>query len=143
MSDDLQIGFGDKRLFQGLFLALKSFSNLRYGDGMPLRLVNSFLAIAMDEGQCANEYAQLLDVHRYAMSRYVHELADRDRNGGPGLGLVRIVPDKDGRSNRHSIFLTAKGRAIAAEMLRPLRPAQIIEAALGEERTSPAAASVG
>ena len=38
-------------------------------DGMSLRQVNTFLAIAMNEGQCANQYAQRLDVHRYAMSR--------------------------------------------------------------------------
>ena len=129
MSDDLPIKLADKRLVHGLFLALKSFSNLRDGDGMPLRLVNSFLAIALDEGRCANQYAQRLDVHRYAMSRYVHELADRDRSGNPGLDLVRIVPEKSGRSNRHNIFLTAKGRAIAVEMLRPLRQPPTSEAA--------------
>lgn len=112
-----------------LFLALKSFSNLRDGDGMPPRLVNTFLAIAMNEGQCANQYAQRLDVLRYAMSRYVHELADHDRSGAAGPDLVRIVPEKRGRSNRHNIFLTAKGRTIAAEMLCPLRPPQTSEAA--------------
>ena len=78
----------------------------------------------------------MLDVHRYAMSRYVHELADRGRNGGPGLGLVRIVPDKDGRSNRHSIFLTAKGRAIAAKVICNLRPPQASEAAYASRRTA-------
>jgi hypothetical protein len=129
MSDDLSVKYGDRRLVQGLFLALKSFSNLRDDDNTPLRLVNTFLAIAMDEGKCANQYAQALDVHRYAMSRYVHELADRDRNGGPGLELVRIVPEKSGRSNRQNIFLTAKGRAVANEMLRPLRAPQTSEAA--------------
>ena len=46
-----------------------------------------------------------------------------------GLDPVRIVPEKRGRSNRHNIFLTAKGRTIAAEMLCPLRPPQTSEAA--------------
>jgi hypothetical protein len=120
MGDALSISQSDKRLAQGLFLALKSFSNLR-GDTVPLRLAITFLAIAMDEGRCANEYAQALDVHRYVMSRYIHELADRDRNGGPGLGLVRTVPERPRLNNRQNVVLTAKGRAIADELLRNLR----------------------
>ena len=65
---DHALSLSDKRLAQGLFLALKSFSNVR-GDTVPLRLVIAFLAIAIDEGRCANEYAKALDVHRYVMSR--------------------------------------------------------------------------
>lgn len=128
MGDAPSISLSDKKLAQGLFLALKSFSNLR-GDTVPLRLVITFLAIAMDEGQCANAYAKSLDVHRYVMSRYVHELADRDRNGRPGLGLVRIVPGRTHLNNRQNILLTAKGRAITDELLRNLRPRQSSEAA--------------
>jgi hypothetical protein len=128
MGDALSISLSDKRLAQGLFLALKSFSNLR-GDTVPLRFVITFLAIAMDEGQCANAYAKALDVHRYVMSRYVHELADRDRNGGPGLGLVRVVPARTHLNNRQNILLTEKGRAIAAELVRDLRPPQSSAAA--------------
>ena len=128
MSDDQSIKFGDKRLAHGLFLALKSFSNIR-DDTVPLGMVLTFLAVAMDEGRCASDYAHALDVYRYSMARYIHGLGDRDRKGGPGLGLVRIVPDKSRRNNRHNIFLTAKGRTIAAEMLRPLRPPQTREAA--------------
>jgi hypothetical protein len=124
----LSISLSDKRLAQGLFLALKSFSNVR-GDTVPLRLVIAFLAIAIDEGRCANEYAKALDVHRYVMSRYVHELADQDRSGGAGLGLVRIVPERTRLNNRQNILLTAKGRAIAHELLRNLRPTQTSEAA--------------
>ncbi len=123
MDDDAQpISLGDKRLTRGLFLALKSFSNLRAGDAVPLRLLIAFLAIAMDEGRCGNEYAQALDTHRYVMSRYIRELADRDRNGGPGLGLVRFVTARTHLNNRQNILLTAKGRAIADELLRNLRP---------------------
>ncbi len=128
MSDDLSIKFGDKRLAQGLFLALTSFSNIR-DDTVPLGMVLTFLAVAMDEGRCANNYAQALDVYRYSMARYIHGLGDHDRKGRPGLGVIRIVPDKSRRNNRHSIFLTAKGRTIAVELLHNLRPPQTSEAA--------------
>jgi hypothetical protein len=128
MSDDLPGAFGDKRLVHGLFLALKSFSKIR-DDTVPLGMVLTFLAVAMDEGQCASDYAHALDVYRYSMARYIHGLGDRDRKGRPGLGLIRIVPDKSRRNNRHSIFLTAKGRAIAVELLRNLRSPQTSEAA--------------
>jgi hypothetical protein len=121
MDNALSISLSDKRLAQGLLLALKSFSNVR-GDTVPLRLVITFLTIAIDEGRCANEYAKALDVHRYVMSRYVHELADQDRSGDAGLGLVRIVPERTRLNNRQNILLTAKGRAIAHELLRNLRP---------------------
>ena len=125
---DHALSLSDKRLAQGLFLALKSFSNVR-GDTVPLRLVITFLTIAIEEGRCANEYAKALDVHRYVMSRYVHELADQDRSGGAGLGLVRVVPERTRLNNRQNILLTAKGRAIAHELLRNLRPPQTSEAA--------------
>ena len=129
MGDELSIASGDKRLVQSLLLALEPFSTLRSDDTVPFRLVITFLNIVMNEGQCANAYARALGIHRFMMGRYVHDLADRARNGGPGLGLVRIVPEKGGRNNRHNIFLTAKGRAIAAKVICNLRPPQASEAA--------------
>jgi hypothetical protein len=130
MGQDPSLTSSDKRLVHSLLLALEPLSTLRGGDDtVPFRLVITFLTVALDEGRCANEYAQVLGVHRYAMSRYVHELADRDRNGRPGLGLIRVVFEKGGRNNRHNIFLSATGRAVAAKVLCNLRPLSASEAA--------------
>jgi DNA-binding MarR family transcriptional regulator len=84
----------------------------------------TFLMIAADEGECSNAYANDLGVHRAMMSRYVHELGDRARYGGPGLGLIRFEKDLTSNKNRQKVFLTDKGRAISTEVFRGLRRKQ-------------------
>ena|SRR5271169_2532274 len=88
MGDDSSIESNDKSLVQGLLSALDPFSKIRSDDTVPFRLVITFLNIVADEGRCANEYAKILGIHRFMMGRYIHDLADRARDGGPGLGLV-------------------------------------------------------
>jgi hypothetical protein len=61
--------------------------------------------------------------HRAIMSRYIHELADHDRDGGPGLGLLRI-DEGSYRPNKQEIYLTKKGHAVAMAMLESLRSPQ-------------------
>jgi DNA-binding MarR family transcriptional regulator len=116
----------DKRIIQSLLLALKPLSNLRGStererQAVPLRLVTAFLAVASNEGQGVNEYARCLGIHRSNMSRFIHELADRWRNGGPGLDLIKIDHDEGSEQpNKQKIFLTTKGRAVARTTLRRL-----------------------
>jgi hypothetical protein len=121
MGNDLSTTRADKRIIQSLLLALEPLSNIRGPRGpVPVRLVTAFLAVASNEGQGLNEYARSLGIHRANMSRFIHELAARSRDGGPGLGLVSI--DEGGRPNRQQeIFLTKKGRAVARAMRRSLR----------------------
>jgi len=117
MGSDLSITPGDKRIIQSLLLALEPVSNL--GGLVPLRLVTAFLTVATNEGKGVCEYARCLGIHRTITSRFIHELTDRSRHGGPGLGLIRI--DKgSGRPNWQEIVLTKKGRAVARTMLRRL-----------------------
>jgi hypothetical protein len=59
-------------------------------------------------------------MHRAVMTRYIHELADHTRTGGPGLGLLRI----DSYPNRQEIYLTKKGHAVVMATLRSLRSLQ-------------------
>jgi DNA-binding MarR family transcriptional regulator len=80
-----------------------------------------FLLIALDEGNEAIEYADRLKVHRAVMSKLVHDLADRSRSGGPGLGLIEFKYKDGNLHNRKPIFLTKKGRSVAAAMLQRLR----------------------
>ena len=117
MGSDLSITRGDKRIIQSLLLALEPVSNLR--GLVPLRLVTAFLTVATNEGKGVCEYARCLGIHRATVSRFIHELADRSRDGGPGLGLISIYKGS-GRPNRQEIVLTKKGHAVARAMLRRL-----------------------
>ena len=106
------------RIIQCLLWALKPLSNLR--GSIPLPYVTTFLMVALDEGKGVGAYARDLGIHRWRMSRYLRDIGARARNGGPGLGLVAV--EHDPRDPRHTrVLLTAKGRAIAAEVFRQLR----------------------
>jgi DNA-binding MarR family transcriptional regulator len=119
MSFDPSIAPADKRIIQSYLQALQTFLNLR--GPIPLRELVVFLLIALDEGNEAIEYADRLKVHRAVMSKLVHDLADRARNGGPGLGLIEFKYTDGNQHNRKPIFLTKKGRSVAAAMLQSLR----------------------
>lgn len=108
----------DKRDFQSLLWALKPLINL--SELMPLQFVTTFLFVALDEGKGVNTYAREIGVHRSAMSRNLHALGDRARNGGPGLGLVTVDPHPTA-PGRSQVYLTAKGRLAAKEVLQQLR----------------------
>jgi DNA-binding MarR family transcriptional regulator len=124
MGSDPSITRADKRIIQSLLSALEPLSNIRDPRGpVTLRLATAFLAVASNEGQGLNEYARRLGIDRSVMSRYIHNLADRARNGDPGLGLISI--DEGRRPNRQQeIFLTKKGHAVARAMQRSLRSPQ-------------------
>jgi hypothetical protein len=119
MGADPSITPDDNRIIQSLLQALDTFLKLR--GPIPLRELVVFLHIALDEGNEAIEYADRLKLHRAAMSKYVHDLADRARGGGPGLGLVEFKYTGGNEHNRKPIFLTKKGRSVAAAILRSLR----------------------
>jgi hypothetical protein len=88
MGTDPSIIPDDNRIIQSLLQALETVLKLR--GPIPLRELVIFLHIALDEGNEAIEYADRLKLHRAAMSKYVHDLADRARGGGPGLGLIEF-----------------------------------------------------
>jgi DNA-binding MarR family transcriptional regulator len=113
MGKSKAIAPNDKRVIETLLWALQPFSSLRQ-HRLPLRTVIAFLVIARDEGKALNDYAYDLKVHRAYMSQILHDLADRARDGRPGLGLVQINEEKRGK--RLEIFLTDKGHAVAKAM---------------------------
>jgi DNA-binding MarR family transcriptional regulator len=119
MGSDPSIASGDTRTIQSLLQALDAFLELR--GPIPLRELVVFLHIALDEGNEAIEYADRLKLSRAAMSKYVHDLADRARGGGPGLGLIEFRHKAPNPNNRMPIFLTKKGNAVAAAILKSLR----------------------
>jgi DNA-binding MarR family transcriptional regulator len=105
----------EKETIQHLLWALKPLG------AIPFPFITTFLAIVHEEGQTQSAYARGAGLHRYTMSRYIHALSDHGQNGAAGLGLVRLEPDPDKMHNSHRIYLTAKGRAIAAEIFRNLK----------------------
>ena len=131
MSDDPSTTPDDGRIIQSLLQALETFLKLR--GPIPLRELVIFLHIALDEGEVAIEYAARLKLHHYLMSKYLHNLADRARGGVPGLGLIEF--GARGSNNRQPIFLTKKGRSVAAAILKSVRSLypQIARAKQAEE----------
>src|SRR5262249_20343720 len=119
MGPDPSIASDDTRIIQSLLQALDGFLKLR--GPIPLRELVVFLHIALDEGEEAIEYADRLKLSRAAMSKYVHDLADRAPGGGPGLGLLEFKYKAPNPNNRKPIFLTKKGRSVAAAILKNLR----------------------
>ena len=108
----------DKRVVETLLWALKPLSNLRRS--IPLPYAITFLTVALEEGKPVGAYARELDFNRYVMSRYMQCIGDKARNGSTGLGLVTIKRTK-GYPSRTEVFLTEKGRAVAAQVFGNLR----------------------
>lgn len=110
----------DKRLIETLLSALKPLNDLR--GSIPLPYAMTFLAVACDEGKPIGEYAREMNLHRFIMGRYMSCIGDRGRNGEPGLGLVTVKRTR-GYPTRTEVFLTKKGRAVAAEVFENLKRA--------------------
>ena len=107
-----------KGLSRTLLLAIKPLVDL--GGAIPFPYMLTFLMVAVDEGKSVGAYARDLNVNRFLMSRHIRCIGDRGRNGRPGLGLV-TTRRVDNYPNRTAIFLTDKGRAVAAQVYRNLR----------------------
>ena len=120
LASDLSIRQVDKRGIQTLLWSLKPLIDLR--GSIPLPFVTTFLMVALDEGKGVNAYARAAGLHRAAMSRYLKDIGDRARNGGPGLGLVTVDPHPTNPS-RSQVHLTAKGRSIAEAIFQQMRKA--------------------
>ena len=107
----------ERKNIEALLWALKPLTNLR--GSIPLPYATTFLMVALDEGQSVNAYARAVGINRAAMHRYVRNIGDRARNGGPGLGLVRTERHPT-YSNRRQVLLTDKGRLLAAEIFQQI-----------------------
>ncbi len=67
-------------------------------------------------------YARELGLTRYNISRYIQGIGDQGRHDGrhtAGLGLVTVTRSNTFHSHKN-VFLTDKGRALAAEVFRNL-----------------------
>jgi hypothetical protein len=112
----------DAKAIQALLWALKPLANLR--GPVPLSAVTTFLMVALDEGKGVNAYARALGKDRSSVSRCLHDIGGRARNGGPGLGLVSVDPHPT-HPQRSQVHLTAKGRLIVQEIFKQVRKAAV------------------
>jgi DNA-binding MarR family transcriptional regulator len=76
-----------------------------------------FLTVALEEGKPVGAYAHEMALSRYVMTRYMQCIGDKGRNDRTGLGLV-TVERSTGYPTRTEVFLTEKGRALFAAVLR-------------------------
>jgi hypothetical protein len=107
----------DKRLIEALMSALLPFNDFQ--SQMPLAYMLSFLAVVRDEGKPIGVYARELDLERFIIGRYFQVLGDRGRHGTPGLGLIKVKRTR-AHQFKTEVYLTAKGRALAAQVLQNL-----------------------
>ena len=93
----------DTRVIQTLVWALTPLLNLRWSILLPW--VTIFLMVVLDEGKSVSAYARALGVKdRRIVSRYLRDIGERARNGGPGLGLVTVEQLPTHSRARHGFF---------------------------------------
>lgn len=90
---------------------------------LPGHYMRAFLLVALDEGKGVGEYAEKSGVAQSVMSRHLLDLGDKDRNGGPGYGLVTMRQDPL-NLRRHQVILTDKGRALVGSVVRAMERAR-------------------
>ena len=118
-----QISPRDRKAVQTLLSALEPLSDLR-DRPIPLPFAVVFLSVALNEGQPVEWYAKELNMTRFAMFKYIRSIGHRAENNAPGLGLVTI---NRGYRVKTAVVLTAKGRAVAAQVVGRLRGIRIRE----------------
>ena len=119
-----RITASEQRTIRSLLWALKPLANIR--PSLPLPGVIALLLVALEQGRGVGANARSAGIDRATMSRNLHVLGDRARNGGPGLGLVSVAPDPSNPGKRQ-VVLTARGHALVKEVLRGLRRAGHVE----------------
>ena len=82
--------------------------------------VTTFLMVALEEGKGVNAYARAVGIDRSSMSRYLRDIGAQAKNGGPGLGLVKVEPHPTD-PQRCQVFLTDKGRSVSKNIFQHLR----------------------
>jgi hypothetical protein len=107
----------DRKAVETLLSALVPISDLR-DRPIPLAFVVVFLSVVLNEGQPVGWYAEHLNMTRFATYKNLQSLGERGRHQAEALRLVMIKP---GDRTKTMVVLTAKGRAVAAQVFARLR----------------------
>jgi DNA-binding MarR family transcriptional regulator len=108
-----ELGLAEERKLRALIQVLEPFEEL------PVGMLTAFLRVAMNEGTSLRDVVEASGKPQSTVSRHLLDLGERNRQGGPGLGLVqwRIAREE---LRRKEFTLTAKGRALLANILSAL-----------------------
>lgn len=104
---------------RGLLHACDLFLDLN--GRMPLRCVQTFLAVATRPGQSVDDYARLCRVSPSTMSRNLLDIGDRDRNMEEGYGLITGRDNPNNRRERQ-FHLTPVGETLLAKIVARITP---------------------
>lgn len=87
---------------------------------IPLQYITAFLLVAEEEGLGVVDYAKKAGVPISVMSRHLLDIGERNRKMADGYGLVtyRANPME---LRKHEYYLTDKGRAVLAQLVRAVR----------------------
>lgn len=84
---------------------------------IPAQMLQTFMAVAMNEGKSLTEYAELVSANLSTASRHMLELGDRNRRLEAGYGLVVRTPDPMNlRQNAYT--LSRKGKLLLANIVK-------------------------
>jgi DNA-binding MarR family transcriptional regulator len=83
---------------------------------VPVAMVQTLIAVAMNEGNTLSDYANQTQANVSTISRHMHELGSRSRTGGEGHGLVDQTTDPDNLKKRR-YTLTARGRVLVGQII--------------------------
>lgn len=114
---------GNSRMTDKEMEALKKIDSLlsqfrsSIDPNIPAQMLQTFMAVAMNEGQSLTKIAEVVSANLSTASRHLLELGDRNRKMEPGYGLVARTPDPMNlRQNAYS--LTPKGKLLLANILK-------------------------
>jgi DNA-binding MarR family transcriptional regulator len=113
---DARLSKDQLRGVMGLREALRVFTR-EFRRDMPAPLIDMFLLVALDEGRTIGHYADHAGVSKSVASRHLHDLADRDRYGDAGYGLIHVQLTPHSMREKE-VWLTAKGKVLCERMLR-------------------------
>lgn len=108
-----QLQTNEAEAIQAVLSALNPF--FAVNGTIAARSVQAFLLVAQNEGLPLQEYARLAQMTRVNMSRNLLDIADWNRRGQPGYGLVvgrEHIPNRRWKE----YHLTDKGRALVRKI---------------------------
>lgn len=84
---------------------------------IPAQMLQTFMAVAMNEGKSLTQIAELVSANISTVSRHLLELGERNRRMEPGYNLVeRRTDPMNLRQNAYS--LSAKGKLLLSHILK-------------------------
>jgi DNA-binding MarR family transcriptional regulator len=86
---------------------------------MPVTEAQVFLYVSLNEGKSLVDLVKLTGLKQATLSRYLLDLSDKARGGGPGFGLVKRESDPtELRKNMYS--LSAQGRNMLSSIIEDI-----------------------